>query len=357
MALPLQFGMFLAAAAASASAADPFPASTGDWQWVPITGSKCMNGKETGVYIRYGASGSNKVGIFLNGGGACFNAFTCGTATSGAHPRKPGSRGIFSKDDKNPLKDFTWINVPYCTGDVHLGVNSIQFKGAHRDFSGRANLALMMERAVATFPTVDSLFVTGESAGGFGAAASYDFLRGHWTSANGNANIRGILVDDSGPILDDTAIPPCLQELWRQTWNINASLPVGCPCIGNEGNIGGVWKFMQNKWSKDSFGLVSSMNDVVISTFFSFGLDNCKNPIPIGYNKLAAGLKRLSAAGVPVYMIGGSSHTHTSSNEFFTRSVSNTLLYKWVAQLISTGPDPGSVGDSSFDAPELAITV
>lgn len=95
-----------------------------------------------------------------------------------------------------------------------------------------------------------------------------------------------------------------------------------------------------------------------ISTFFSFGLDDCKNPFPVGYNKLEAGLKRLSASGVPIYMIPGGSHMHTSSNEFFTRTVSNTLLYKWVAQLISSGPDPGSVTPaSSADTTESVIAV
>lgn len=333
---------------------EPFPPSTGNgWQWVPIAGSKCMNGKETGVYLRYGASGSKKVGIYLNGGGACFNAFTCLAVATSAHPGVPGSSGIFSTDQRNPLNDYNWINVPYCTGDVHLGNASKQFKGAHRDFNGHENLALMMAKAVATFPKVDSLIVTGESAGGFGAIANYDFLRSHWTSANGNPNVRATLLDDSGPILDDTAIPVCLQQLWRSTWNINAALPSGCACIGDKGNIVAIWEFSKKKWPKDTFGLISSLKDGTISTFFSFGELGCHNPIPIGYNKLAAGLQRLSATGVAVYMISGSSHTHTSSGEFFTRTVSNTVLYKWVAELVS-GTDPGSVMPKSEDN-EIAV--
>lgn len=305
-----------------------------------------MNGKETGVYIRYG--NSKKVGIYMNGGGACFNAVTCATVLQNPHPGKPGSEGIFSKDSNNPLSDYTWINVPYCTGDVHLGQASKQFKGAHREFAGRANLAFMMERAVVTFPQVDSLVVTGESAGGFGAYSNYAFLRGHWTSANGNANTRGIMLDDSGPILDDTAIPPCLQEMWRDVWNINATLPQGCPCLNPYGNMASGWAYYKTIYPKDSRALISSENDGTISTFFSFSLDNCKNPIPVGYNKLGAGLKRL-ATSVPVYIIPGSSHTHTSSNEFLTRTVNNVKLNEWVAQLISDGDDPSSVIPAETD--------
>lgn len=350
--------VLVAGGAARVHAADPFPASTGaGWQWVPITGSKCMDGKETGVYIRYGSTATRHVGIHLNGGGACFNRLTCGTCEKNPHPAAPGSSGIFSTDAKNPLSDFTWIDVPYCTGDVHLGANSVVFKGAQRYFHGNANLKLMLERAVATFPTLDTLFITGESAGGFGAYGNYVLFRSTWSGANGNADMRAILVDDSGPIMDDTAIPACLQEQWRTIWNINASLPAGCPCISDKGNLVSGWNFGREKYPKDSFGLVSSINDGTISSFFSFGLDNCRNPVPIGYNRMEAGLKRLSATGVPIYMIPGSSHTHTSSNEFFTRTVNNTFLYQWVGQLISSGPDPGSVMPTSADVADAAIVV
>ena len=69
------------------------------------------------------------------------------------------------------------------------------------------------------------------------------------------------------------------------------------------------------------------------------------NPlVPVGYTKLEAGLKRLAASGVPSYLIDGSEHTHTGSkDEFYSRTVNGVLLYKWVAELLGPGPDPGSV--------------
>ena len=63
--------------------------------------------------------------------------------------------------------------------------------------------------------------VTGESGGGFGAAANYDTIASHFP------NNDVVVIDDSGPIFTDTYLEPCLQQQWRDVWNIDASLPHG----------------------------------------------------------------------------------------------------------------------------------
>ena len=98
----------------------------------------------------------------------------------------------------------------------------------------------------------------------------------------------------------------------------------------------------------DSIGLISSLHDSTISMFFSFGELGgalCPAPTPLPYDKLEGGLRRLSAQGVPVYMLPGGKHTHTGSKtSFYSTSVSGVMLYKWVTQLIDkTQPDPPSV--------------
>lgn len=326
----------LSAAAVPASSADPFPGPDGSrkWQWVPIAGSKCMSGAETGVYIKYNPSKSAKLAIYMEGGGACFNAVTCATATSSPKPPTPGTGGEFSEtDQRNPYIDFTWIWIPYCTGDVHLGHITQQFSGQNRNFVGHLNLGLILDRAVATWPTLDHLVVTGESAGGFGAASNFYFVRSHWP---GDKAKKAAVVDDSGPIIDDQALAPCLVEKWRKAWDINASLPAGCPCISNKGGLVSAWTWTMNQLPNDGVGLISSINDATISTFFSFGDANCRLPVPGSYKNLPGGLERLAAMGVPVYMIPGNVHTHTGSQSaFYTKEVNGTYLYKWVGEVIN----------------------
>lgn len=327
-------------------ASDPFPASAGDgsWQWVDVEGTKCMNGKQTGVYVRYSQNGNKNFGIYLYGGGACFNALTCTTATTtNPKPGDMGSKGIFEPRTDNPLYDYNWVTVPYCTGDVHAGEN-VKRIVTSRDFSGAANLRLIVARAAATFTEVGTMFVTGESAGGFGSLASYPLIRDYFPNA------RGVLMDDSGQILADEYLAPCLVEEWRNTWNLNANLPADCPCNNDGGNLNSAWEYGRKKYPNDSFSLISSVNDVVISTFFSFGLDNCSAAIPLGFNKMHEGLEDLASSGVNIYMIPGAMHTHTSHGEFYSRSVDGQYMYEWIGQLIDGDqPDPATVRPTDAD--------
>jgi len=333
--------MFLA----SAMAATPFPLpTTKGWHWVDIEGSKCMSGLQTGVYLRYAASNATKLAVYLNGGGACFNEVTCATASSSAHPGVPQTAGEFdNNDERNPLRDYIWLNVPYCTGDVHLGDVESTVAGVKHHFYGRTNIALIMERAKATWPELTDVVVTGESAGGFGAFANYPFIRSHWPRA------RGVMIDDSGPVIDDEALAPCLQAAWRRDWDLNNALPAGCPCISDAGNMSSGWVWFKTQNPRDSIGLISSIHDSVISMFYSFGEvpkgTRCPSALPAIYDKLEGGLHRLSDQGIPVFMLPGGQHTHTGSkSSFYTTEVSNVKMYEWIAQLIDPNrPDPPSV--------------
>jgi hypothetical protein len=219
-------------------------------------------------------------GVYLYGGGACFNAVTCATAAHSSKPNNPGSNGIFDVRSDNPLVGYSWMAVPYCTGDVHAGDATKNFEKETRHFNGVNNLKLMMAYATKTFPSVKTLFITGESAGGFGSIASYATIRDFYPKA------RGVLMDDSGPVIDDADIAVCLQEKMRSTWNINKNLPADCPCNNDEGNLASAWKYMQARYPQDSFSLISSQSDIVISTFFAYGDKDCSTVLPIGYTKL-----------------------------------------------------------------------
>ena len=328
----------------------PAPSTSVGWQWVPIEGSKCMSGKETGVHLKYASKrNSTKLALYLSGGGACFNVATCATATSSAHPNTPGMGGLFSETDaRNALKDYHWIHVPYCTGDVHMGSVVNRVGGLKHHFNGRANLEQILARAQRTFPFVTELFITGESAGGFGAFANFPYVRGHWPKA------RAALLDDSGPVLDDTSRAPCLQASFRNYWDLNAALPAGCPCIGDGGNLSSGWAWFKQQYPKDSIALVSSIHDKVISMFFSFGEegdDRCPSALPRRYDKIYAGLRRLAAKGIPVFMLPGSEHTHTGSKaSFYSAAVGGVKLSEWVAQLVDAKrPDPATVDPAATE--------
>jgi len=314
------------------------------WEWVDVEGTKCMSGEQTGIWVREGSQRKN-LGIYLYGGGACFNAITCDLAsTTDPKPSDPGSSGIFESSADNPLADFNWIAVPYCTGDVHAGENEATIGGAQRIFNGAVNLKLDMAHATSVFKDVETLLVTGESAGGFGALASYATIRDYFPSA------RGVMLDDSGPIMDDEAIPVCLQQEWRTSWGMNNNLPADCLCNNDGGNLVSTWDYLKQTYPQDSFGLVSSVTDSVISLFFVFSLQNCHAILPIGYTAIHAGLERLASNGTSIYMIPGSGHTHTSHDEFNTRTVEGVVLRDWIGQLVDGAQaDPDTVRPTAED--------
>ena len=60
------------------AAIKPIDAPPGDWTWIPVDGAVCRDGSGTGFGVRPSATGSDKLVIYLEGGGACFNGTTCG---------------------------------------------------------------------------------------------------------------------------------------------------------------------------------------------------------------------------------------------------------------------------------------
>src|SRR5690606_24070066 len=138
-----------------------------EWTYIEVPGTVCMNGSTAGFGVNYNPESSN-VMIYLEGGGACFSDACDFTAFS--IPFVPPIDGIFSRsNDNNPVKDWTMIYVPYCTGDIHAGDAEQMLGGQLRQFRGYSNITTYLQQWVPSFPA-DRVLLTGISAGGFGAA-------------------------------------------------------------------------------------------------------------------------------------------------------------------------------------------
>ena len=90
----------------------------------------CSDGSEYSFYSRDGDS--DVAVLFFNGGGACWNDFTCtveNSSSTGAYWQNPtGWGGILDLDNRhNPLIDASMVFVPYCTGDVHMGNTTLSY--------------------------------------------------------------------------------------------------------------------------------------------------------------------------------------------------------------------------------------
>ncbi len=96
------------------------------WQRIVPGGEcQCADGSEFAFWERQ--ADPTKVVFFLDGGGACFDATTCAFKQPGydwnVHGDNPAEEGgifDFARAD-NPFLHYSFIYVPSCTGDAHLG--------------------------------------------------------------------------------------------------------------------------------------------------------------------------------------------------------------------------------------------
>jgi len=321
----------------------PMPATTNEWgAFVSLKGTQCMDGKETGVFLRKGTDPS-KLAIFFQGGGACFNTLTCGLAQKNAQGTGTSDKGVFDANDKrNPFRDHSWVMIPYCTGDIFLGTKEGNV-GGKKQFMGRTNLNLLMQRLVPTFPDIKSIVLTGQSAGGIGAFANFDFVVQGWLGRTGNSLKDLVVINDCGPIFTDEYLAPCLQTLWRDLWGITPSLPADCPqCTGEDG--GGVvnyYEFIQNKYPTAKFGMIESAQDSVISLFFGFGNNDCTDKVPAVLNngpKFEKGLIVVSdnylGDRFGSLFFEGSMHTYINTDAYYTASQAGVFIYDWANEIL-----------------------
>jgi len=256
----------------AAPAVPPLDASTGAWTWVDVPGSSCADGSPTGFAINPSPTPSDGLLIFLEGGGACWDGTSCWGPVSTAFyvatgydqlafETDPQVAAIYLLDRSNAANPFAGKNlvyVPYCTGDVFVGnlVTSLSYLGiAHEThFVGYENLSLFLEYVNATFPSTTRVWLSGDSAGGFGAALNFEHVQ------NAMPHARVDVLDDSG---QPVAPAPGRWSMWIDAWN--AQLPAACPACRTD--VGAFVDYYETTYPSHRFGLISYEYDIVISPF------------------------------------------------------------------------------------------
>jgi hypothetical protein len=334
---------------------EPITAPAAEWTFIEFPDSRCLNDTATGIGVNLSPE-SERVMIYLEGGGACFSEATCTLATAhtdGFSERDfrslvavAGSAGIFNRDDPaNPVADWSFVFIPYCTGDVHAGTNPDGFGG--RTQVGFLNMQAYLRRLVPTFSSAELVLLTGSSAGGFGAALNYDQVATAFTSCT-----PVHLLDDAGPPMSDTYLKPCLQDTWRTLWGLDESLPADCDACrgGDGGGIVNYASYLAEKYPDRRFGLLSSMEDSVIRSFMGYGYSfNCSLPANMPAADFRAGLLELRDDIVGPYdnfrtfYVEGTQHTFLGSAPS-SQIAGGVTLSRWIEQLVEGDPTWTDVG-------------
>ncbi|MEI6066922.1 MAG: pectin acetylesterase-family hydrolase [Methylococcaceae bacterium] len=184
------------------------PACAFDTLTNPANGSTIDNSFH--FYFKPGKN--DKLVVFFNGGGACWDDATCLTSLKkGSSPtynpsinqaNSPvGAGGIFDDTNAaNPFKEWSKVFIPYCTGDIHVGSKSVTYidNGSLTGYPGAPvnvkhhgfdNFLAVREWIKGQFPAnhehrLKKLLVAGSSAGGYGATLNFPYLQEAFPKTN-----------------------------------------------------------------------------------------------------------------------------------------------------------------------------
>jgi hypothetical protein len=216
----------------------PITAPAGQWTWVPFPDAFCGDGSTTGLGVNL-STASSRVLVYMEGGGACWDELTCYSLMTAANFTAGYSQTNFTTDTANagylampggffdrtsatnPFKDYSFVYVPYCTGDIFAGSN-VTTLGTHTaHFVGYANMTAYLKRVVPTFPGAERVYLAGSSAGGMGALFNW------WQTQALFGPVRVDLIDDSGTYMPaDEPVQDLPTE--NAAWNLVANAPPGC---------------------------------------------------------------------------------------------------------------------------------
>jgi len=165
----------------------------GEWnEFRPGNDTICARGTPYAFFVRRGEPGAPMI-VELQGGGSCWNPSTCQKATGTFFDTVEDTRASFRRsidgkqrptgmfDEEGPYQKFTYVYIPYCTGDLHWGNSTIQYSDTltirHK---GWVNAHAVLNYVRAQIPAPPRVLVTGCSAGAYGSWLWAQWLSKHY---------------------------------------------------------------------------------------------------------------------------------------------------------------------------------
>jgi hypothetical protein len=252
--------------------AEPMFTKTNTWSFLEFSESKCANGSPSGILVNAHDDATTLL-IYMEGGGACWDEATCyldpiaSNIESGIHGEtlsgalNASNEGIFSRvDSNNPFGAAHFVYVPYCTGDAHQGDQTQTYNGRLTHHVGFANMTLFVARIKATFPDVDSVYLSGSSAGGYGASFNW----GQVQDAYGETPVH--VINDSGAHFTNPWLAESRESAWRQAWGLSGTIPADCTdCLEN---FDAVVTYYARRHKGSRGTLLSYVSDPVLADYY-----------------------------------------------------------------------------------------
>ena len=316
-------------------------AATGWEKVVPGGDCHCADGSEFAFWER--RADPTKVVMFLDGGGVCTDTTTCAfTGLSaggeanydwsiyGEDPARDGGIFDLARGD-NPFADYSFIYVPSCTGDVHLGDATREYSPEltveHKGFvNGTAALNYIGEH----YPDATEVVVVGKSTGSI-AVPVYGGLVADLLP---DAQVT-VLGAQSGHNPHDPDLNAEIAELWgiqhtMPAWEVNQGLTA-------------------HDWGPTRFWIQAGLHnpDIVLARFdYAYDQQAAEGVEERGGDPsqllamIDANEAAIEAAGViqHSYTAPGDDHGITDTDRFYNVEVNGVRFVDWVDALIAGQP-------------------
>lgn len=285
-----------------------------------------------------------KLLVFFQGGGACWNPVNCNLAADptydpmvdstdnpgNAKLRWYGYDGIFDLENAaNPFRDYSILWIPYCTGDTHLGdqdytysSNDTSFVIRHRGFTNSmASLNWVMERIL----NPEMVFVTGVSAGSVASPVYTAILADHYPDA------RITHMGDCSGAYRGEEVRTTLDR-----WGVATALEAAqVEDPDSAGDFNEVITLIARQYPDVTFSQYNSAFDEVQSYFLAL-LGESPDSM---HSYLQGNMARLEAdlPNYRYYVDTGKHHVILARPEFYTTGIGDIPFRDWVDQLAQEG--------------------
>ena len=306
------------------------PTAAAGWQRIEPGGrTSCARGGRYAFWLRRGDP--KRVVIFFQGGGGCFNVQTCAPGSPWFDDRvEEGDDPLFNSglldlsDPRNPFRGWSFLYIPSCTGDVHLGDKTTRYGSTTIRHRGWVNAHAALRRAYAEFPAPETVFVTGCSAGSVGSAFHVPAVIQHWPRAK---------VTQLGDSLAFVFHRPVNVTEWGAQKRFPAFFRIG----NRRFTMAEYLTALAKRYPRRTFARFNYATDAVQERFY-IAVGGAPGGFEPRLRRAEARLKRLP--NYRSYLACGTDHCVLPRPTFFTLRVAGVAVRDW-AQRLATGKNVG----------------
>ena len=312
-------------------------------------GTGCAHDTIYAFKVRPGLT--DKVMIFLNGGGMCWRSATCdpkhpAVVMSADSPANDVSvrAGVLDYDnERNPLRDWTMVFVSYCTGDAHLGSSDVEYvepgakddaKTFHIRHGGAANLEAVLDWVFVNLKRPTTILVAGSDAGAVASPVVAARVARHYPRA------RVVqLGDGAGSYRSDSI--PAMMGIWGATDYLLHD-PTYRSLDSADLDFQHLYLAAARAFPRIQFAQVNQVDDATQLAFLAtLGSreTSLAKPLRQDFDEL-----RTDVSSFATYTAPGKGHALLRSNSIYTLKVDGKPFIDWLEALVNDDP-VSDVGD------------